>query len=190
MTKIFIVECNPKTQSSKEEYLNTYIDEAQKNGHEIRKVNICDLNINYLKFDNDKNDFDCSISDELMKERENFIWADQFVFVYPVWYLALPPMFMDFMTQVFGEVGCKLTEKGPKPLMKGKTAVIMQSYSMPLFFMKSFCKDIPMKWWKVTLTDWCGPKIIKRFDFDMIDSVSEKRRQKWIKEIKKFVAKL
>lgn len=190
MKKIFMVICNPKEHSSKEEYVNTYIEEAKKAGHEVRTINVYDLNLSYLKFNKEKNDFDYSISDELKQVRENFIWADQFVFVYPVWYLFLPPALTDFMTQVFGEVGCELSERGPKPLMKDKTAVIMHSYSMPYFFMKYACKDIPMKWWKVTLTDWCGPKIIKRFDFDMIDSVPEKRRQKWIKDIKKFIAKL
>ena len=190
MKKIYVIECNPKAHSSKEEYVKTYIEEAKKAGHEVRVVNVYDLNLGYLRAKDGELDFSFELIGELKEAQENLKWAEQLVFVYPIWYLAIPPILMDFITQVFGNIACELTEKGPKPLMKDKTAVIMQSYSMPYFCMKYFCKDVPMTWWKITLTDWCGPKIIKRFDFDMIDSVPEKRRQKWLKEIKKFVAKL
>ena len=189
MKKIFVIICNPKEHSLKQEYVQTYIEEAKKFGHEIRVINVYDLNIDYLRANGDE--FDFSLTDELKQAQDNLIWADQLVFVYPIWCLAVPPILSTFISKVFSEgVACEFSESGPKPLMKDKTAVIMQSYSMPFFFMKYFYFDIPMRWWKIMLTDWCGPKIIKRFDFDMIDSVSEKRNQKWIENIKKFVAKL
>lgn len=189
--KIFMIICNPKEHSSKEEYVQTYIQEAQRLGHEVRTVNVYDLKIDFLRFDAEKNDFDYSISDELKESQNNLIWADQLVFAYPVWELAIPPILSTFIIKVFAEgIAAEMSSMGPKPLLKNKTAVIMHSYSMPSFFMKYFYGDVLMKWWKIILTDWCGPKIIKRFDFDMIDNVPEKRRIKWVKEVKKFVAKL
>lgn len=189
MKKIFVITCNPKEHSQKEVYVQTYIDEAKKCGHDVRNINLYDLNIDYLRFKGDE--MDCSLTDELKQAQDNLVWADQLVFVYSIWWLGIPSIMKSFIERVFvtGLVS-DLNKRGPKPLMKGKTAVIMQSYSMPYFFMKYICGDIPMKWWKVILTDWCGPKIVKRFDFDMIDSVEEKLKQKWIKDIKKFVAKL
>lgn len=189
MKKILMVIYNPKEKSKKEEYVNTYIEEAKNKGHEVRVIDVNALNINYLKMDNYE-DYNYAGPAEFKGIQEDFLWADQYVFVYPIWYLMIPPKLMDFMTQVFGPIAAEMTEKGPKPLLKGKTAVIMQSYSMPLFYMKYFCSDVPLKWWKTTLTKWCGPKIIKRFDFDMIDEVNEKRRVKWLKEIKNFISKL
>lgn len=187
---ILMIICNPKDESKKAEYVKTYINEAKKCGHEIRIINIYDLTLGYLRFDKEKQDFDYPITDEIKQVKEQFNWANQLVFVYPIWYLSVPPIMLDFLTQFFAGAACEMTEKGPKPKMKDKTAVIMQSYSMPYFFMKYFCNDVPMKWWEVVLTNWCGPKIIRRFDFDMIDEVPEKRKQKWIKDIKKFVSKL
>lgn len=187
--KIFMIICNPKEHSSKDEYVQTYIEEAKKAGHEVKAVNLYDLNIDYLRAKGD--DFDYSLTDELKQAQENLVWAEQLVFVYPIWCLAVPPIMSTFISKIFASgIACEYTDRGPKPLMQDKTAVIMHSYSMPYFYMKYFYCDVPMKWWKVVLTTWCGPKIIKRFDFDMIDSVPEKRRQKWIKDIKKFVAKL
>lgn len=189
MKKIFVITCNPKEHSKKEPYIQAYIEEAKKCGHEVRVVNLYDMNIDYLRAKGDE--FDVSLTDELKQAQDNLIWADQFVFVYPIWCLAIPPIMSSFISKTFSEgIACEFSPTGPKPLMKNKTAVIMQSYSMPYFAMKYFCSDVPMKWWKVVLTTWCGPKIIKRFDLDLIDNIPEKRHQKWLKDIKTFVDKL
>ncbi len=187
--KIFLIICKAKEHSEKEVYVQTYIEEAKKCGHEIRTVNVYDLNVDYLRAKGDE--YDVSLTDELKEAQDNVVWADQLVFVYPIWCLSVPPILLTFICKVFSEgVAVEMSERGPKPLMKDKTAVIMHSCSMPYFYLKYFCSDILMKWWKIVLTKWFGLKIIKRFDFDLIDSVSEKRKQKWIKEVKKFVEKL
>lgn len=189
MKKIFLIICNPKTHSQKELYIQTYIEEAKKLGHDVRVVNLYDLNIDYVRANGDEIDY--SITPELKQAQDNILWADQLVFVYPIWWLGFPALMKSFIEKVFQEnVVSDLGDMGPKPLLKGKTAVIMQSYSMPYFAMRYLYGDIPMKWWKIALTGWCGPKIVKRFDFDLIDNVSEKKKEKWIKEIKKFVKKI
>lgn len=189
MKKIFLIICNPKTHSQKELYIQTYIEEAKKLGHDVRVVNLYDLNIDYVRANGDEIDY--SITPELKQAQNNILWADQLVFVYPIWWLGIPALMKSFIEKVFQEnVVSDMGEMGPKPLLKGKTAVIMQSYSMPYFAMRYLYGDIPMKWWKIALTNWCGPKIVKRFDFDLIDNVSEKKKEKWIKEIKKFLKKI
>lgn len=187
--KIFMIICNPKEHSSKEKYVNIYIEEAVKAGHDVRLVNVCDLNINFLNFNKDQPDD--NLTPELQSAQDNVLWADQLVFVYPIWWLGIPASLKCFIEKVFrAGVVSNMGKCGPEPLLKGKTAVIMQSYDMPYWCMKYLYSDVPMKWWKVVLEKWCGPKIVKRFDFDMIGSTPEKKKQKWIKDIKKFVAEL
>jgi len=189
MKKIFVITCNPKEHSSKDAYVQAYIEEVQKHGHEVRVINVYDLNVDYIRAKGDEIDY--SLTPELKQAQDSLVWADQIVFVYPIWWLSLPAMLTSFISRVFAEgVVSDMSGMGPKPLMKGKTAVIMQSYSMPFFAMKYFYGDVPLKWWKVVLTDWCGPKIVKRFDFDQIDNVPEKRKQKWLKEVRKFASKV
>lgn len=188
MAKIFVIECNPKEHSSKDAYVQAYIEESKTKGHDVRVVNLYNLNVEYLKFSGEKPDN--TLTPELKEAQDNILWADQIVFVYSIWWFGIPAILKGFIDKTFREgVVAKLGKYGPEPLLKGKTAVIMQSYDMPCFGMKML-GDIPMKWWKVVLTKWCGVKIVKRFDFEMISSVSEKRKQKWIKDVKAFVAKL
>lgn len=189
MKKIFVIECNPKEHSKKEVYIQTYIEEAKKCGHEVRTINLYDLDIDYLRFKGDEGDY--SLTDELKQAQDNLVWADQLVLVYPIWHFAIPSILKCFLERTFTRnVMWKLDKMGPKPIFKDKTAVIIQSYDMPYVCMKYFLGDVPFKFWKVLLSQWCGFKIVKRFDFDGISSVSERRKQKWIKDIKKFIAKL
>lgn len=186
--KIFVIECNPKEHSSKDAYVKAYLEEAKTKGHEVRVINLYDFDIEFLKFSGEKPD--STLTFELKQAQEDILWADQIVFVYSIWWYGIPAILKGFIDKTFREgVVASMGKHGPEPLLKDKTAVIMQSYDMPFIYMKML-GDLPMKWWKVVLTKWCGVKIIKRFDFEMISSVSEKRKQKWIKDVKNFVAKL
>lgn len=186
MKKIFVMQCNSKEHSQKEAYVQAFIEEAQKGGNEVKTVNLYDLKIDYLKFTGNDNE-DYSITEELKQVQDNIVWADMLVFVYPIWWLFIPALMKSFIERVFAEdIFSKMGKMGPEPLMKDKTAVIMQSYDMPYWCMKYLYGDVQMKWWKVILTDWCGPKIIKRFDFDGIGMAGEKTKQKWLNDVKKF----
>lgn len=189
MKKIFVIEVNPKKEQSKKQiYIQTYIEEAKKCGHVVRYVNLYDLNIDYLRFNGEEADW--SLTEELKQAQDNLIWADQLVIVYPLWDFAIPAILKAFIERTFtSEKLWKIGKRGPEPVQKNKTSVIIQSYSMPYFLMKHILGDIPFKYWKVLLEGWCGYKIEKRLDLDIIDNVTEKRKQKWIKDIKKFVSK-
>lgn len=189
MKKIFIVEANPKREQSKKGFfVHTYIEEAKKAGHEVRFVNLYDLNIDYLRFNGETPDM--SLSEELKQAQENIVWADQLVFVYPIWWYAMPGIMKSFIDKTFNVgVVANMGKYGPEPLLKGKTAVIMQSYDMPSIGMK-LLGDLPYKYMKVILTNWCGVKIEKRFDFAIIGASSEKTRQRWLRQIKRFVSKI
>lgn len=189
MKKIFVIEANPKREHSKKGFfVHAYIEEAKKAGHEVRFVNLYDLHIDYLRFNGETPDM--SLTHELKQAQDNIVWADQLVFVYPIWWYGMPAIMKSFIDRAFNEgVVVTMGKYGPKPLLKGKTAVIIQSYDMPEFGMKML-GDLPYKFLKVILTNWCGVKIIKRFDFEGIGEMSEKTKQRWLRQIKKFVAKI
>lgn len=190
MKKIFIIACNPKKGSKKAPYLEAYIEDAKKAGNEVRAINIYDIEINYLNF-NDNDELDYSLTEELKQAQDNIIWADQIVLVYPIFWFYIPAKLKSFIERVFQNgIITNIGKCGPEPLMKGKTAVIMQSYDMPYWAMKYYFGDLPVKYLKIILSSWCGIKIEKRFDFDSISNISEKKKQKWLKNIRSFASKI
>ena len=189
MKKIFIINYKPRENSYREPFINAYIDEAKKSGNEVRYINLNDINIEYFKFDGDTPDF--GLNDELKQAQDNMVWADQIVFSYPIWWFAMPAKYKSFIERVFQEgIVVNMGKMGPEPLMKNKTAVIMQSYDMPYFAMKYIYGDAPMQFLKVVLSKWCGIKIEKRFDLDMISSMTEAKKLKYINRLKKFASKI
>jgi len=180
--KIFVIVCNAKKENRKAPYVEAYIEQAQNAGNEVRTINVYDLKIDYLDLgDRSDLEYDLSLTGELKQAQENFIWADQIVFAYPIWHLNIPAKLKSFMERIFQPgVIFRFGRLGPEPIHKGKTAVIMQSYFMPDFVMKYCLGDLPFKIIKTILSKWCGFKIVKRFDFDNIANVSEAKKQKMV----------
>ena len=187
MKNIFIINYQPKKKSNKAECLDAYIEEARKGGHDIRMINLHALDIGFLSFDEDDQQIS-TLSDELKQAQDNILWANQIVLIYPIWWLGIPAKVKAFLEKVLQQdVLVNYGKVGPEPLFKDKTVVVMQSYSMPYFVMKYIYGDLPFKTLKVILQKWCGFKIEKRFDFDLIDSPREVIRRSWKNNIKKFV---
>lgn len=187
--KIFIITCNPKEHSLKDFYVRAYVDEATKNGHDVRIINLYDLNMDFLRFKD--GEADRTLTPELKQAQDNLIWADQTVIIYSLWCFGIPSILKCFIERTFAlDVIWKFGKMGPEPVLKDKTAVIIQSYSMPKFMMKYMLGDVPFKFWKVLLGKWAGFKIVKRVDIDMVDNIPEKKKEKLVSDIKKFISKL
>lgn len=188
MKKIFVITYQPKEKSDKQLFVDTFINESQNAGNEVKVLNIHDMEIEYLKLT--ENDVDMELTPELKLAQDNILWADQIVLVYSVWCLSVPAKLKSFIERIFQkDVLVGYGDMGPKPILKDKTMVVIQSYSMPYFVMKYIYGDIPFKFLKIVFQNWCGFKIVKRFDIDMTEYIDKKRSQKFVKDIKKFVSK-
>lgn len=188
MKKIFVLMYQPKEKSDKEIYLTTFIEQSKKNGNEVRVLNINDIEIDYLKMEN--NLPAKYLTSELKEAQDNIIWADQLVLVYSVWCLNIPAKLKSFIERIFqADILVKNGKMGPEPILKNKTMVLIQSYGMPKFIMKYFYSDLTYKFVKVVFELWCGFKIVKRFDIDLVDNITEQKQKKFISEITKFCAK-
>lgn len=185
MKKIFVITYQPKTKSDKETYFNEFITASTNAGNDIRILNIHDIDVDYLKFDNNLPEE--TLSKELKEAQNNILWADQIVLSYSVWCMNIPAKLKAFIERIFqGGVLVKPGKMGPEPIFDDKTLVIMQSYGMPYLFMKYTFGDLPFKFLKMVFEKWCGFKIIKRIDIDLVDNINTKRHAKLINEIREF----
>jgi len=185
MKKIFVITYQPKAKSDKEAYFNEFITASTDAGNNVRILNINDIDVDYLKFNDNLPEE--TLSKELKEAQDNILWADQIVLSYSVWCMNIPAKLKSFIERIFqGGVLAKSGKMGPEPILENKTLVIIQSYGMPYLFMKYIFGDLPFKFLKVVFDKWCGFKIVKRIDIDLIDNINDKRHQKLINEIRKF----
>lgn len=183
MKKIFVIYCNPKKKSFSEAIANTYINAAQNVNKEVRFINVYNLEIGYYSFDNE-------LTSELKEFQDNILWADELVFIYPVWWTSIPAKLKSIIESTFvkGVVAQFSSQGFPIPLLKGKTAVVIQTYDMPVFIMKYPGGDLPFKLMK-EIFKICGIKVKKRFDFGLMMNSDQKKRNKWLKKIENYALK-
>ena len=187
MKKVFVIYGNPKSSSLTESSAKAFVTGSELAGNEVRELNVYNLNFDFLNANEDQMDF--NLSPELKLAQANIAWADQIVFVYPVWHGTFPAKFKSFIERIFSYGFAFKKGLGmPEPLLKGKIAVVIQSYDMPYLAMKLFFKDISYLPIQYNL-GLSGIKIVKRFDFDMSGSASLARKEKWYKKIRKFAEK-
>lgn len=190
MKKIFVITGSPKGEDSLAlPFVKKYIETAKNVGNEVKMVDSYKLEFDFLQYKDGK--FDNSLTPELKEVQDNILWADQIVFVYPLWEGSLPAKLKALLERVL-QLGIffEYSKTGPKGLIKNKTAVIIQSYSAPAFFIKYLKGDAGYRTLKDNSLDYCGIRTEKRFDFDLIDTMDEKTKQKRLKEIEIFASKI
>ena len=175
MKKIFIIVCNPKKESFSDAILQSYISGAEKSNNKIRHINVYNLEVEYYNFNND-------LTDELKQFQANIFWADELVFIYPVWCLSIPAKLKSIIERTFQINGEPIRD------LKGKTAVIIQTYGMPVFIMKYFMGDLPFKLMQ-GLFRFCAIKVKKRFDFGQVANLPQEKHTKWLKKIENYASR-
>jgi putative NADPH-quinone reductase len=88
--KILILSCNPKSESFSEALSNAFKAGAIQAGHQVRQVNIYQLNFGFYQFDQE-------LSDELKTLQQEIVEAEQLVFIFPVWWCGLPAKLKAFI---------------------------------------------------------------------------------------------
>lgn len=88
MKKIFILMGNPSTDSYSGRLANEYEAGAKDAGHEVRRVNVSDMQFDPI-LHNGYNDIQ-ELEPSLIDVQESINWADHVVIIYPNWWCTMP----------------------------------------------------------------------------------------------------
>jgi len=186
MKKILLILGNPVIDSYSGRLINEYKSGAEDIGHEVRSVNISDLNFDPI-LHNAYNEIQ-ELEPDLVQLQESFNWADHIVVVYPNWWCTMPAILKGLFDRMwlpgFAFNFDKETKKCIQRL-KGKTAriIIVAGTHSPF-----------MTWWKFGdytneishgIFGFAGIKT-KVSSFGPSNKVSEEVLDKWANSIKKL----
>ncbi len=124
--KIFIIIGHPGKERLSHRLADSYARGAREVGAEVR---VCLLG--ELKFDPILHDGYAKVQElepDLQKAKEDILWADHIVTVYPLWWGGFPALMKGFIDRVFLPGSFFKFEKGhlfPRKLLKGKSGRIM-----------------------------------------------------------------
>jgi len=188
---MLIVYTHPNHQSLSHAFLKKIIAGSSENAS-IKEIQVLDLyeeNFNpVLVFSEHKRRRDMKNDPVLQKYRDQLLWADKIVFVYPIWWGRPPAMLMGYIDQMFSS-GFAYQDKGgllPEGLLKGKSAVCVSSMKGPTHYPLLWLNNAHKILMRKALFNYVGIKKVKFFEFGSMESKRGRHDQKLNKVYRYF----
>ncbi|MCD9024739.1 NAD(P)H-dependent oxidoreductase [Cohnella silvisoli] len=189
--KTLIIYTHPNHESLSYAFLQKVIQGSRENPNltDIKVLDLYEEEFNpVLVFNKDKRRRDMHTDPQLAKYREQIIWADKIVFVYPIWWGRPPAMLLGYIDQLFAS-GFAYQDKGgimPEGLLKGRSVVCISTMMgpplYPLFWLNNAHKVLMRR----ALFRYVGIKKVKFFEFGNMESPKGKHDEKLNKVYRYF----
>lgn len=180
MKKILIIDGHPNENSLCYALAEAYRVGALKQGAEVKKLRIADLDFNpNLRFGYQKR---TELEPDLLEAFDLLQWADHWVWVHPVWWSGIPALMKGFIDRLFLPGFTYEPIIGSlrvKPLMKGKTAHIIATLDQPSWYYRLFSKA-PSEYQMKESLKLCGVKPIRMTYIGIVKDASAIQREKWL----------
>lgn len=181
--KMLIIYTHPNHQSLSYAFLQEVISGSKENAiiDEIKVLDLYEEGFNpVLVFNEKKRRRDMHADPDLATYREQLLWADKIVFVYPIWWGRPPAMLMGYIDQMFAS-GFAYKDTGkllPEGLLKGKSVICISTMQgpalYPLFWLNNAHKILMRK----ALFNYVGIKKVKFFEFGSMESPRGRHKEK------------
>lgn len=162
-----------------------YLEGAQAAGHEVRQLALGDL-----KFDPILHEGYAEIQElepDLKQAQAAITWAQHLVFVYPIWWGAMPALLKGFIDRVFlpgfafkFREGSQLWDR----LLSGRSGHLLVTMDTPPWYFRWIYRMPGHEQMRRTILEFCGIKPVKINSFGPVKGSSAERRAAWLKQVK------
>ncbi|KIL37097.1 NAD(P)H dehydrogenase [Cohnella kolymensis] len=181
--KMLIIYTHPNHRSLSYAFLQEVIRGSKENTS-IQEVKVLDLYEEgfdpVLVFNENKRRRDMHTDPDLAVYRDQLMWADKIVFVYPIWWGRPPAMLMGYIDQLFAS-GFAYKDTGgllPEGLLKGKSVVCISSMKGPALYPLLWLYNAHKTLMRKALFHYVGIKKVKFFEFGSMESPRGRHKQK------------
>ncbi|GGG72788.1 NAD(P)H-dependent oxidoreductase [Paenibacillus radicis (ex Gao et al. 2016)] len=169
-----VIYTHPNHESLSYAFLQKVLQGSHENA-KITEVQVLDLYEEQfdpvLVFNKNKRRRDMHKEPELAKYREQLLWADKIVFVYPIWWGRPPAMLLGYIDQMFASNFAYRDTGGllPEGLLKGKTAVCVSTMKGPALYPLYWLNNAHKTLMRKALLQYVGIKNVKFFEFGSME---------------------
>lgn len=165
---------------------SAYADSADRAGHTVRTVDLALLDIPLLRT---MQEFEHgAIPDSLKEAAEAVVWAEHFVFVFPLWLGTVPAMLKAFLEQVMRPgTAFAYPAKGEgfaKSLLRGRSARLVVTMGMPATVYRIWFLSHGIAGMRRGILNFVGIRPVRETLFGAVASASEAKRAKWIGQMR------
>lgn len=187
MKKILIINGHPDKESFNHGLSESYKKGAKKSGAEIKEINIRELHFNpNLEFGYRKR---TELEPDLLEAQDKLTWANHIVWVYPVWWGALPAITKGFIDRVFLPGFAFKKREGSvwwDKYFTGKTARLICTMDQPTWYYKWINGSPSHKAMKKLTLNFIGVKSVQITSIGPLRLSTDKFREKWLTKVEQL----
>lgn len=184
--KVLIIYAHPTTTSFNHALLEAFSEGLKKAGHEYQMADLYRDHFNpVIDFAEMEN-----LPEDVKVYQENIKWADMLVFIYPTFWFRPPAMLEGFIDRVMSKDFAFRYEKSrPVGLLKGKGAIVVETYGGPGWYYRFIFGRKPWKIFKATLK-FCGLRIKAHQPCYYVPFGTDKMRKKYLEKVRRLGERL
>ena len=125
----------------------------------------------------------------LVEIQQAITWANHLVFVYPIWWGAMPALLKGFFDRVFlPGYAFKYRDKSQlwDKLLAGRSAHVIVTMDTPPWYFRLIYKMPGHHQIKKTILEFCGVKPVKITSLGPVRFASSAQRDKWLQQVKQY----
>lgn len=187
---LLIVYAHPNHESLNYAFYNKVLEGIDANN---KKINVQTLDLYEEDFDpilvhnHEKRRRDMATEAELKSHRDQIMWAEKIVFIYPIWWGRPPAMLLGYIDRMmasgfaYKDIDGKLFPEG---LLKGRDVVCISTMKGPNNYIRLFLNNMHQTMMKKAVFSFVGIKKVKFFEFGNVEKKNGKQN-KYLDKVKK-----
>lgn len=181
--KMLIIYTHPNHRSLSYAFLQEVMKGSKENAavEEVKVLDLYEEGFNpVLVFNEEKRRRNMHADPDFALYRDQLLWADKIVLIYPIWWGRPPAMLMGYIDQMFAS-GFAYKDTGkilPEGLLKGKSVICISSMKGPTLYPLLWLNNAHKTLMRKALFNYVGIKKVKFFEFGNMESPRGKHKEK------------
>jgi NAD(P)H dehydrogenase (quinone) len=180
--KNLIIYAHPNPSSLNHFFKQTILESLEESGQEVIVRDLNEINFNpVLSLDDMTGQRMGQVANDVKTEQDFIAWADQIIFVYPIWWTGMPAIMKGYIDRVFSYGFAYRYDQGiQKGLLTGKQTIIVNSHGKSNAEYEAIGMDKALLLTSDTgIFSYCGLEIKHHFYFDKADRASIESILEW-----------
>lgn len=188
MTKrILVILGHPANESFCGALADSYVKGAEAAGNEVRFISLGNLSFDPVLH----NGYATiqKLEPDLIAAQAAIAWAQHIVFVYPIWWGAMPALLKGFIDRVFLPGFAFKYREGSQfwdRLLSGRSAHLLVTMDTPPWYFRWVYRMPGHNQMKRTILEFSGIKPVTVSSFGPIKGSSQQKREKWLAQVSAY----
>ncbi|MBF4519217.1 NAD(P)H-dependent oxidoreductase [Flavobacterium sp. ANB] len=180
--KNLIIYAHPNSASLNHFFKQTIVENLQKSSQEIVVRDLNEINFNpVLSLEDMQGQRIGQVAEDVKTEQDFISWADQIIFIYPIWWTGMPAIMKGYIDRVFSYGFAYRYDQGvQKGLLNGKQTIIINSHGKSNAEYEAMGMDKALRLTSDTgIFIYSGLEIKHHLYFDKADRASAENISEW-----------